>query len=72
MRKEETTIWKSISGYEGLYEVSNKGEVRGLNYMNTGATRKLSLGVNPVTGYVQVSLRKNGHGKMFYVHRLVA
>ena len=24
--------WKPIKNYEGLYEVSNKGQVRSLNY----------------------------------------
>ena len=32
-RKEQ---WKAIKDYEGRYEVSNKGNVRTLNYKSTG------------------------------------
>ena len=32
-RKEQ---WKAIKGYEGKYEISNKGNVRTLNYKGTG------------------------------------
>ena len=28
--------WKSIKDYEGLYEVSNMGRVKSLNYRNSG------------------------------------
>lgn len=34
-------IWKSIDGYEGLYEVSNLGRVRSLNYNRTGKIQVL-------------------------------
>ena len=30
-------IWKDIEGYEGLYQVSDRGRVKSLNY---GSTRK--------------------------------
>jgi hypothetical protein len=29
-------IWKVIPGYEGLYQVSNLGRVKSLNFNNTG------------------------------------
>lgn len=29
-------IWKPISDYENLYEVSNLGNVKSLNYNHTG------------------------------------
>lgn len=28
-------IWKDIKGYEGLYQVSNLGQVKSLNYNHT-------------------------------------
>lgn len=34
-------VWKSIKGYEGLYEVSNLGNVQSLNYNKTKQTKKL-------------------------------
>lgn len=61
-------IWKSIAGYEGLYEVSDKGRVKSLKY---GKERILKLGKDTV-GYLYANLWKNGHGKNLLVHRLVA
>ena len=64
-------IWKDIQGYEGLYQVSNLGNVRSLNWRNTGKVRNLYL--KPQNrGYLQVELAKNGNRKCFTVHRLVA
>ena len=34
-------IWKSIKNYEGLYEISNLGDVKSLNYNNTKKEKKL-------------------------------
>lgn len=62
--------WKEISGYEGLYEVSNLGHVRSLNYNRTGKTQILKPGKD--NGYLQVMLYKDGKPKSFYVHRPVA
>lgn len=64
-------IWKPIEGYEGLYEVSNLGRVRSLNYNHTGKVKILSLRVNKY-GYIQVGLYNNGKRKFYGVHRLVA
>lgn len=64
-------IWLPVVGYVGLYEVSNFGRVRSLNYNHTGKTRVLSP--LPLScGYLQVCLCKNGEQKKFYIHRLVA
>ena len=62
--------WKSIAGYEGLYEVSNLGRVKSLNYNKTGVEKILKP--NKVKGYLQVQLWRDGKYKMFLVHRLVA
>lgn len=59
-------MWKDISGYEGLYLVSNIGEVKGLK-----RNRILSPGKNH-KGYYIVSLTKKGTKKTFSIHRLVA
>lgn len=58
-------IWKDIEGYEGLYQVSDKGRVYGIKRNNI-----LKPGV--VWGYEQVVLCKNGVCKQMKVHRLVA
>ena len=64
-------IWKPVVGYEGLYECSNLGNVRSLNYRHTNTIKNLSLSLNK-NGYVQVNLWKNCKGKVLAVHRLVA
>ena len=64
-------VWKDIQGYEGLYQVSNLGNVRSLNWRNTGQVRNLYL--KPQNrGYLQVELAKCGQKRGFTVHRLVA
>lgn len=67
----ETEIWKPKKDYEGLYEVSNFGRVKSLNYRNTGRTELLNL-FKDIGGYLKVGLNKNGKKKIFFVHRLVA
>ena len=64
-------IWKDIEGYEGLYQISNKGRVKSLGndrkrkdkILKPGKTRK---------GYLRVMLSKKGKIKGWLVHRLVA
>ena len=58
--------WKNVIGYEGLYEVSNKGNVR-----NVRRNKLLKLSKNTY-GYIQVYLYKNGIRTGLKVHRLVA
>lgn len=57
--------WKDIEGYEGLYRVSNLGNVYSY-YVN----RNLKFGISD--GYKFVILNKNGDKKFSLVHRLVA
>lgn len=73
-------IWKDITGYEGYYQVSNMGNVRSVdrvvfNSKNNayhkikGKNRAFSIRKK---GYLGVYLMKEGKGKSFLVHRLVA
>lgn len=64
-------IWADIKGYEGKYQVSNKGRVKSLNYGNTG-TEKLMRIANGRKGYKIICLTKNNKRKSAKVHRLVA
>ena len=64
-------IWKPIKDYEGLYEVSNLGRVKSLNYRGTGK-EKILKNIENSKGYFQVGLVKFGKQKVFKVHRLVA
>ena len=63
--------WLAIKGYEGLYEVSNYGRVRSLNYRKTGKRKVLKCYAR-LGYYVKTSLDKDGVRKYFRVHRLVA
>lgn len=72
-------IWKDITGYENLYQVSNFGNIRSLVRYHTddkGHTYKYGGGiVKPMysrKGYQTLRLCKNGKTKGFQVHRLVA
>jgi hypothetical protein len=74
-------IWKEISGYEGLYEVSNKGNVRGvdryISRIRKGKETKpiyikgKQLKQSNSNGYQVISLN-NSKKRRYYVHRLVA
>lgn len=64
-------IWKDIEGYEGLYEVSNTGKVRSMNYKHTGNVKELKP-LNNGRGYLIVQLYKDRKMKSYMVHRLVA
>lgn len=63
--------WKDIPSYEGLYQVSNLGRVKSLNYNHTGKEKILTLKTSK-NGYLQIGLSKNGKQKFFLIHRLVA
>ena len=63
--------WKDIEGYEGLYQVSNLGEVRSLNYRKKNITRKMKIHTK-ITNYQDIQLSKNGKTQVYLIHRLVA
>jgi len=71
----EVREWKEIKGYEGLYEVSNYGQVRSLDKVDClGRERKgrVLKQQKHKRGYLNIGLTKNKIRKMCYVHRLVA
>lgn len=73
-------IWKDIPGYEGLYQVSNLGRVKRLEYkrennlIKTMSTFKEHIlkPAKQTSGYMYIVLCKNNKTKGFRVHRLVA
>ncbi len=72
-------VWRAVPGYEGVYEVSDRGRARSLDRVirrSDGRTQRTSGRVlKPVTnkiGYPAVILYKNGEGKRVTIHRLVA
>lgn len=68
--------WKPIAGYEGYYEVSNKGRVRSLGRIKRNGRRANPRMLNPKkqhNGYLNVHLfDADGACKSFKIHRLVA
>lgn len=59
-------IWKDIQGYEGLYQVSNLGNIK-----NIRRDKLLKKTINS-KGYNVVGLYKNNIGKQYRVGRLVS
>ena len=64
--------YKDIEGYEGLYQVSNIGNVKSLVNHKGKYREKLLKQSKDCNGYLQVNLYKNKTSKRFLVHRLVA
>lgn len=71
-------VWKSVVGYEDLYQVSNKGRIKSLDKMvqnhskqvfKSGTLKKQTVNKD---GYYVVSLWKNGKSRVSRVHVLVA
>lgn len=77
-------VWKDVKGYEGLYKISNLGNIKscnkswiGYNYKSKsnilikmeGKELKTSCSKN---GYKQIILSKNNITKLKLIHRLVA
>ena len=64
-------IWKDIKVYEGKYQVSNLGNIKNLNHLNSKKIKIMCLKKHK-KGYFQIELHKNNISKTFLVHRLVA
>lgn len=76
---QEKEVWLPIKGYDGLYEISDLGRVKSLErFINNmfGTKTKIKerfLKFNPDgKGYLNCRLYKNGVGKTFKIHQLVA
>ena len=57
-------IWKDIIQYEGLYKVSNLGNIKSIK-------KNIILSSGDCNGYKLVSLSKKGKQKTYYIHRIV-
>ena len=71
-------VWKPVKGFEGLYEVSNLGNVRSADrHLMWGNQYCLFKGKPKKSfpnsmGYLRTGLSKNNKGKNYFIHRLVA
>ena len=65
--------WRDIRGYEGLYQVSNLGNVKSFNNrIKHKNPMILKQTIDRKNGYLTVSLSRNGKKKIYRVHKLVA
>jgi len=60
--------WKDVVGYEGLYQVSDAGRVRSLNFNKQKGNVQLLKPQANTHGYLQVNLKR----RLYAVARLVA
>lgn len=70
----DNEIWKPVRGYEGEYEVSNAGRVRGLDRILTDGRSWRGRVLKQVTnhnGHRRVMLQSGAEQKYKWVHRLV-
>lgn len=71
-----TEIYKDIVDYEGLYQVSNLGNIKSLPKGNGNGYKERLLALEVVTKnhttYRRVTLSKEGEVKRYQVHQLVA
>lgn len=58
-------VWKDIPGYEGLYQVSNLGNIKSIK-------KDKILKPGKVGNYLHIHLSKNGKTCWMMIHRLVA
>jgi hypothetical protein len=66
-------IFKDIEGYEGLYQVSNLGNVKALgNGGSNNSKEKILKLTKDKDGYLNITLHKQGKVKTYKIHRLVA
>jgi len=74
----EEEIWKSIKGYEGLYEVSNLGNVKSLSRLTYNGKGEFKTKERPIKtqlgwhGYLFSTLYKENTRETVGVHILVA
>ena len=81
--EKEIEIWKDVFGYEGLYEISNFGNIKSIERLIIRTSKKgietpqlikesIKKGSPDKDGYLKVCLWKKGVYKTTSIHRLVA
>ena len=70
----ENEVWKDVVGFEGLYKVSDKGNVYSVERKDSRGHKRGGRILRPSydkDGYLLISLYKNGKVKKKRIHRLV-
>ena len=70
IQNSQNDIWKEINNFPNYY-VSSNGNIKNLNYHNSGKEQLLILH-RQNNGYMRTTLCNTLNQKTFYVHRLVA
>ncbi len=72
--QNEKECWKDISGYEGKYQISNKGRIKSILFTNNQITKKQDKIMKPQlrNKYLIINLSKDSKRKQYSIHRLVA
>lgn len=68
-------VWRDVVGFEGLYKISNKGNVYSVERKDSIGRKRGGFTLKARTkkrGYLDVNLCKNGVLKRKLIHRLVA
>lgn len=70
----EGEIWKPIGGYEGFYEVSNKGRIKSLGRKGSGCSGedRIIRTPNGNNRYCTFAISIKGKRKQLQLHRVVA
>lgn len=67
-------VWKDVTEYKGIYQVSDAGNVRSLDRVSSDGRRIKGRLLTPVGngyGYYTIQLTNKGISKRYYIHRLV-
>lgn len=73
MAKFTKETWKPIAGFEGMYEISSDGRIKGLARLSANGKklRERIMQQSPdAAGFPLVNLTKNGKSRCFYVKAL--
>lgn len=73
-------IWKDVKDFEGLYQISNIGNVRSIGWYNYDLRSKTKKYISKIRnlktiedrGYIKLHLSRNGKRTTKYIHQLVA
>ena len=68
---EDSEIWKSVVGYEGIYEVSNYGRMKSFNKKLIKKGGIMTPYLHP-SGYLNIGITKNRKLKTKKVHQVIA
>lgn len=64
----EGEVWRDVTGYEGLYQISTFGRVKSF----CGRAPRILKPICDAHGYLKIGLYKNGKPTQFFINRLVA